>query len=158
MNSDMSKAIETVLDRTLEVYELKRDPEETQKRYKRKEAIIKWTLNELEQGPIEGGTVMDIIDDGWMFGDSSYWIAIRDAIKIRDPVCRICGKRPTQEVHHIHPRFLGGKHHPRNLIGLCYACHDEVHRQITSGIEDVLKGSLSIEIPTLPVKLEKWRE
>lgn len=46
------------------------------------------------------------------------------------------------EVHHIRPRYLRGKNHPRNLVCLCTKCHDEVHRRIESGICDAIARSL----------------
>ena len=77
---------------------------------------------------------------------SDVWNALEKAILIRDPMCRICGQRESREVHHIRPRHLKGKDHPRNLIGLCLECHDEVHRRIDRGIQDVLESSLGIRI------------
>lgn len=76
---------------------------------------------------------------------------------LRDPICRICGKRPTKEVHHIRPRFLKGTDHPRNLIGLCLECHDEVHRKIDNGIQTALMESLDINPPASeyePIEIE----
>lgn len=39
-------------------------------------------------------------------------------------ICQCCGlKTPQIEVHHIHPLFLGGRDHVRNMICLCHECH-----------------------------------
>lgn len=84
-----------------------------------------------------------------MFG-SDEWAALKRGVLLRDPVCQMCGIRPTKEVHHIRPRFLKGTNHPRNLIGLCLECHDEVHRYIEDGIQKVLEDSLSIDPPGPP--------
>ena len=134
--------VRKVLDRGFEVYEV-RNPTENEKRYKLKARAITWVITELKKGPIEGGTKADTKDSVWFFGTDE-WIAIRDAIRvIYEDRCAICGK-PAREVHHIRPKHLGGKNHPRNLILLCDDCHDEVHRRIDSGIQDILNDSLDI--------------
>lgn len=89
-------------------------------------------VSELMKGPITGGLRKEIPIEN-MFG-SDEWQGLRRGVMLRDPICRICGERPTKEVHHIRPRYLGGKNHPRNLIGLCLECHDEVHRYIEYGL------------------------
>lgn len=66
-------------------------------------------------------------------------------------------------MHHIRPRFLNGKNHPQNLICLCRDCHDEVHRRIDAGIDEVLRNSLDLSDyvgsrnnkPSKP-KLDDW--
>ena len=121
-----------------------KDEEINRQRDAQRLKAIRWYADELCKGPIVGGTPANIpyeIDNY----RSDAWEALRKAVMIRDPVCRVCGKRPTQEVHHIRPRYLKGKDHPRNLIGLCLVCHDEVHRQIDAGIQTVLEESLDIK-------------
>lgn len=149
--TDWQKVYE-VLDRTIEVYEIKRDPEETKRRYEKKRSSIEWFMNELKKGPIQGGTLADTNEDIWGFGGTE-WDAVREAVRvIYEDKCAICGK-PAREVHHIRPKHLKGKNHPRNLILLCNDCHDEVHRKIDSGIQTVLENSLEIplrkDIPSL---------
>lgn len=146
------KKVYQILDRTIEVWEV-RDPEETARRYKRKEQAIEWIMSELQKGPIQGGTLSDTNQSLWNFG-STEWDAVRDAIRcIYDNKCAICGK-PAREVHHIRPRFLKGRNHPRNLILLCDECHDDVHRKIDEGIAQLLKDSL--DVPKKVDSLEKW--
>ena len=48
-----------------------------------------------------------------------------------------CGE-PADEVHHIRPRHLGGTDHPRNLVPLCEACHDEIHRRLDAAVADAI--------------------
>lgn len=142
--TDWQKVYE-VLDRTIEVYEIKRDPEETKRRYEKKRSSIGWFMNELKKGPIQGGTLADTNEDIWGFGGTE-WDAVREAVRvIYEDKCAICGK-PAREVHHIRPKHLKGKNHPRNLILLCNDCHDEVHRKIDSGIQTVLENSLEIPL------------
>lgn len=145
--------VENVLDRRLEVYEV-RDPKVNEERYLKKRATIKWIISELEKGPIEGGTISDLPDFSWGFG-SSVWDALRESIRVLyHDRCAICG-RPAREVHHIRPKHLKGKDHPRNLILLCDECHDEVHRKIDEGISEVCKNSLKV-VPVRKDDLGKW--
>lgn len=151
--TDWQKVYE-VLDRTIEVYEVKRNPEVTRERYEKKKAAIRWYMDELKKGPIQGGTLADTTEDIWGFGGTE-WEAVREAVRvIYEDKCAICGK-PAREVHHIRPKHLNGKNHPRNLILLCNDCHDEVHRKIDEGITNVLKESLSIPVRK-DNSLEKW--
>ena len=41
--------------------------------------------------------------------------------------CRCCGKRENLHAHHILYRSQGGLDETRNLITLCFTCHDKVH-------------------------------
>lgn len=148
--TDWQKVYE-VLDRTIEVYEV-RDPKVTAERYELKRKSIEWFMNELKKGPIQGGTLADTSEDIWGFGGTE-WDAVRDAVRvIYEDKCAICGK-PAREVHHIRPKHLKGKNHPRNLILLCNDCHDEVHRKIDQGIQNVLNESLSISPKVKSVSL-----
>lgn len=76
------------------------------------------------------------------------WNRVRMKVLMRDPVCTVCGKRPSKEVDHRFPE--GGlrerwekngyltsddRYNPDNLEGLCHRCHaerteiDRKHRQ-----------------------------
>ena len=147
--------VREILDRTIEVYEV-RDPKVTAERYEKKRQSIEWIMQEFRKGPIQGGTRADTDSNVWNFG-SSEWDAVRDSIRcIYDDKCAICGQ-PAREVHHIRPRFLNGRNHPRNLILLCNDCHDEVHRKIDEGIQKVLEESLEIK-PLNRDSLNKWMD
>lgn len=134
-----------VLDEVLWVSEV-RDPEENKKRHKEKEEYIQQAIKQVSEDYIAGGTRKEF-GVYTSTGISNEWEQLKRAIMLRDPVCRICGKRPTKEVHHIRPRFLKGTNHPRNLIGLCFECHDEVHRKIDNSIQECLMKSLDIVPP-----------
>lgn len=150
---DWDKVYE-VLDRTIEVYEV-RDPTVTAERYEKKRQAIEWFISELKKGAIQGGTSADTSQTIWSFG-SSEWDAVREAIRvIYEDKCAICGK-PAREVHHIRPKHLKGKNHPRNLILLCNDCHDEVHRKIDEGIQNVLNESLEIPVKKESATLEEF--
>ena len=41
--------------------------------------------------------------------------------------CILCGN-PIEHYHHILPKYKGGSDTPENLIGLCNACHADVHK------------------------------
>lgn len=136
-----------VLDKTLQVYYVK-DVKINQKREEDKRKTIAWIINEILKGPVKGGiqgSDYNNPDYSWTFG-SDVWEAEKKCILIRDPVCRICGRNPSVEVHHIRPKHLKGNPlHPGNLIGLCLDCHDEVHRRIDKGIQQVLNNSLDFD-------------
>ena len=51
------------------------------------------------------------------------WAAKRRRILARDPVCRICRKRPATEVDHRVSRAQGGGDSESNLRGVCRRCH-----------------------------------
>jgi 5-methylcytosine-specific restriction endonuclease McrA len=48
------------------------------------------------------------------------WPARRARILTRDPVCRLCGVRPSSQADHIIP---GDDHGDTNLQGVCGECH-----------------------------------
>jgi 5-methylcytosine-specific restriction protein A len=51
------------------------------------------------------------------------WEKLRQFVLYRDPVCQVCGLRPSTEVDHIIP---GDNHSPANLQGICAdPCHKE---------------------------------
>ena len=147
------KKVREILERTIEVYEV-RDPKITEERYEKKRKAIEWIMQEFRKGPIEGGTLADTDDSIWGFGGSE-WDAVREAVRvIYEDRCAICGE-PAREVHHIRPKHLKGKNHPRNLILLCNDCHDEVHRKIDEGISEACRQSLKI-VPKKEHDLGKW--
>ena len=117
-----------------------RTPEINREREYERDELILWTIRELREGPMEGGTLADIPTH--RFG-TYYWTAVRAAVlKWYNNKCYVCGNEAI-EVHHIRPRSLNGKNHPRNLIPLCKDCHDEIHRQIDDGIQMILNTSIN---------------
>lgn len=55
------------------------------------------------------------------------WGVIRRAVLKRDDYrCVRCGESRRLEPHHVRPRRQGGSHDLRNLMTLCYACHNYV--------------------------------
>jgi hypothetical protein len=54
----------------------------------------------------------------------SEWLSIRKVVLKRDQLkCKLCGKSPSSQVHHINPRKNGGTNNLNNLITLCGKCH-----------------------------------
>ena len=52
----------------------------------------------------------------------------REAIYRRDGwACALCNDTHGLQVHHLHPRSLGGADHTMNLITLCMYCHMAIH-------------------------------
>ena len=149
--------IKQILNEKLEVWYTKKEDVNRERELK-KQKTIKWLMDQYRLGPKKGGvlrTEHDLPD--YCMWASDLWEVHKIVIKIRDPVCRICGKNPTTEIHHIRPKHLKGSwYHPRNLIGLCTECHDEVHRRIDQGINDLIESSISMSIENAQKTLEKW--
>jgi len=53
---------------------------------------------------------------------------MREVVLIEEPVCMICGVKPSVEVDHILPLCKGGTDLRDNLQGVCSACHDDKTR------------------------------
>jgi len=148
--------IRKVLDASLVVLKTKRE-EVNEARENQKAKVIDYLESEIMKGPIVGGTMAECSSMCALFG-SDIWKALEKAILVRDRTCRICGQRESREVHHIRPRHLKGHNHPRNLIGICLECHDEVHRRIDRGIQDVLESSMDIRPAKNQSDLKMWCE
>lgn len=157
---DVWAEIRAVLNETIVPYMTKKE-DVNRERMRLKERTVNWLMEQLKNGPIKGGVrgnseMTEIPDFAYHFG-SFIWEADRKAILLRDSTCRICGKNPASEVHHIRPKHLKGSwYHPGNLIGLCTECHDEVHRAIDSGIDSVIQSSLEIPINDSQKQLTDW--
>lgn len=152
--------IEKTLNHYLVPYMTKNE-EKNRERTKMQRKAIQWMMKELRLGPMRGGVrgnseMTEIPEFLYHFG-SFVWEADRKCILLRDPICRICGKSESTEVHHIRPKHLKGSYyHPRNLVGLCEECHDEVHRRIDSGINEVIESSLEFEMDDSQKTLSDW--
>lgn len=57
---------------------------------------------------------------------------IRSEIIKRDKVCYLCKRIESLEVHHITFRSDGGDNSYKNLITLCYVCHQLNHKRLSS--------------------------
>lgn len=134
--------IREVVDKCIEVY-YTRSPETNHKREEEKAETINWLISEYRKGACPEGVRGQLPDFTYTFGDSSIWDAIRRMVLLCQPKCAICGE-PVKEIHHIRPKFLGGINHPRNVIGLCLKCHDQVHRNIDLGIAEVISKSVPV--------------
>lgn len=65
---------------------------------------------------------------GWRGSDRksrlpSNWAQIRARILTRDPVCKICGVRPSTHCDHIEAKT--DAHVDERLQGVCGPCHDQ---------------------------------
>lgn len=143
-----------MLDKEIQVW-YTRDASVNEQRERDKARTIDWVIQEMKDGIDFEHTRKQVPAYTYTFG--SVWQYVRKAMVMRHPQCAICGK-PSQEIHHVRPRFLKGADVPSNLIALCYDCHDEVHRRLDEGIERAIRESIDIS----PVKtgrtatLDKW--
>jgi 5-methylcytosine-specific restriction endonuclease McrA len=63
------------------------------------------------------------------------YAALCSSILRRDKYkCRSCGSRNNLHVHHIWFRSNQGPDEPWNLVALCSACHDGVHKNVQHGV------------------------
>ena len=134
--------VREVLDKEIQVYYTKNE-ETNKKREEEKKRYIEWIIEEMKKGVDLNHNQKMMPDFSWTFGNE--WPYIQKAMMMRYPNCMICGK-PTQEIHHVRPRFLKGDNHPCNLVPLCLLCHDEVHRKIDRGITEVLADSIGQDV------------
>jgi 5-methylcytosine-specific restriction endonuclease McrA len=51
-------------------------------------------------------------------------MAMRKVVLIEEPVCKICGRKPSEQVDHKVPICKGGTDQRDNLQGICDECHD----------------------------------
>lgn len=129
------------LEHDLEVYYVK-DAQTNRQREKDKQDTIDWIIGRMQEGPAPAGVRTKMPEFSWLFG-SVLWETVSKVIRMRHPICAMCGERQTVEIHHIRPRYLrGAESDPRNLIWLCKECHDEIHRAVDKGIDEAIRGSM----------------
>ena len=51
------------------------------------------------------------------------WRALSALVRQEEPVCRLCGRRPSQVADHVVERRDGGTDDRGNLQGACWPCH-----------------------------------
>lgn len=56
------------------------------------------------------------------FYGSTQWKKLRTIVRHRDPICKMCHKKPTTQVHHEDGRWQNNA--LENLQGVCTQCHD----------------------------------
>ena len=47
--------------------------------------------------------------------------------KYDHPVCEVCHRRPTAQLHHVVYRSQGGRDESCNLLATCLRCHGAIH-------------------------------
>ena len=50
-------------------------------------------------------------------------------------ICQMCGRysKGYLHYHHIRPIGCGGTNHPKNLVPVCYKCHNYIHSGLYRG-------------------------
>lgn len=72
---------------------------------------------------------------------SKRWQVLRRAVLARDPICKVCGERLSQEVDHVVPLSQGGDEWSLdNTQGICSPCH-----ALKSGRESAGKGRVGAQ-------------
>src|SRR5262245_45297123 len=52
------------------------------------------------------------------------WATTRRKVFARDPICKVCDRRTSEEIDHIKPLSLGGDPYDlEGLQGICKPCH-----------------------------------
>lgn len=60
---------------------------------------------------------------------SSRWRKFREWVLSREPMCQVCGKRPSTVVHHVIELKDGGDPFlPENVRAVCGVCHNRIHK------------------------------
>lgn len=65
--------------------------------------------------------------------NSTKWRKLRDKYLKEHPMCEICGKNPTQDIHHLKSFIVRDEIDwelfldENNLEGLCKECHGKIH-------------------------------
>ena len=117
------------------------DNEVNRRRDNQKAKTVEWIIERMQLGFQPGGTRVIPPEYSYVFGD--LWKPVSRAVKMAQPQCYLCRSAPTTEIHHIRPKFLKGSlYDPRNLVGLCSDCHDELHRVLNWSIDRLLEKSL----------------
>jgi hypothetical protein len=65
----------------------------------------------------------------WYFAvylHTPHWQRLRAVVLERDPVCRGCGERTSEHVHH-HTYHRLGRELLTDLVGYCRDCHERAH-------------------------------
>ena len=52
------------------------------------------------------------------------WMRLREMVLIEEPMCMLCGQRPSTQVDHKIPICKGGTDERDNLQGTCFECHE----------------------------------
>jgi 5-methylcytosine-specific restriction endonuclease McrA len=83
-------------------------------------------------------------------------------------MCEKCGKHPGKEVHHLmhqsdanndgiiaYDDVLFHKNKLANLMALCEACHDTIHKQNEKGVKKI-KTSNGVQVLSSPSSSRFW--
>ena len=82
-----------------------------------------------------------------------------EAVRTRDGVCLLCGKKEGLNAHHwIHSRAQGNMHrwNVKNGVSLCFACHlYKVHNYASADVMEQLKRAAFARNIVTPQELEE---
>ena len=68
------------------------------------------------------------------FYASPDWRALRYAVLLRDPICKLCDRARSTQADHKTPRSQGGADTMENLQGACWSCHSRKTANENRGI------------------------
>lgn len=84
--------------------------------------ICRWCFDPVPKGRLTRCGKQVCEDAIWW---ASSWPRVRTLVLRQEPQCRLCAVRPSLEVDHIIPVWLGGSGDRNNLRGLCRGCHQQ---------------------------------
>ena len=80
------------------------------------------------------------------FYNQYFWSYIRDRVLEKHPMCQMCDKKKSKDVHHIEPikqlaniGIRGDPWDEDNLIALCNECHVKAQKNLTDKHANVIK-------------------
>ena len=74
------------------------------------------------------------------FYASPEWRALRYAVLLRDPVCKLCRNEWSTQADHKTPRSQGGADTMENLQGACWSCHSRMTVQFDGGFGNPVRS------------------
>jgi hypothetical protein len=61
------------------------------------------------------------------YWEHKIWAVISRVIRKQHPICQMCGKNPSTQVHHIISRYYKATfYEPDNFLAVCGGCHRKV--------------------------------
>lgn len=87
---------------------------------------------------------------------SDEWQQKRKVVIDRDPICRICEKQHTKDVHHLTYVRFQCENVDTDLVGVCRQCHNYIHKhRFLSEISNIEKLKIQFKQAKQKIALNK---